>query len=246
MAIMKKFRPNLSCFYLPEIDLSTFQLSEQESKHAIKALRLKIGDYVLLSDGKGKLAQAQIVDANVKNTVIQVEEIDEVLPTNNHLSIALSILQRHDRFEWFVEKAVELGINEITPILCQRTEKKHINTERLQKIAISALKQSRQAYLPQINNVETFTKFIENCKSKHRAIALCEGNRIKIKDWVQKIDKSSLTVVIGPEGDFTENEYEQALRNNFTPISLGNNILRSETAAIFVAAVSRFMDKVYL
>lgn len=240
---MKKLRPNLSCFYVPEIELSTFQLSEQESKHAIKSLRLKMGDYVLVSDGKGKLAQAQIVDDNIKNTIIQVEKIDKVPPNNNYLSIALSILQHHDRFEWFVEKAVELGINEITPILCLRTEKKHINTERLEKIAVSALKQSRRAYLPQINKVETFTQFIESCKSKHRAIALCEGNRVEFNDWLQKIDKSSFTVVIGPEGDFTENEYEQALSNNFTPVSLGDSTLRSETAAIYVAAVSRFMGR---
>ncbi|MGQ9846768.1 MAG: RsmE family RNA methyltransferase [Bacteroidales bacterium] len=239
---MEKLHANLSCFYAPEIEISTIQLSEQESKHAIKSLRLKKGDYVLLTNGRGKLAQAKIIDNHIKNTIVKVEKIEEIPPNNNRICIALSVLQHHERFEWFVEKAVELGIQEITPILCSRSEKKHINTERLEKIAISALKQSRQAYLPKINEVETFTKFIQNCDSENKAIAICKGNRIKLNDWMQKISKSKYTIVIGPEGDFTENEYEQALKNNFTPISLGDTTLRSETAAIYVAAVSKFMN----
>ncbi|NSW44340.1 MAG: 16S rRNA (uracil(1498)-N(3))-methyltransferase [Bacteroidales bacterium] len=238
---MKKFRSNLSCFYIPELELTTIQLSEEESKHAIKALRLKIGDYVLLTNGQGTLAQAQIVDNHIKHTVLQIEEMEIVPPNENRLHIALSILQHADRFEWFVEKAVELGIAEITPILCTRTEKKHINTERIKKIAISALKQSRQAYLPKINEAETFTHFIQNCGSINKAIAMCEGNRIVLSQWMQTINKNELTVVIGPEGDFTEQEAEFALTHGFVPIQLGNSILRSETAAVYVAAVSRFL-----
>ena len=238
---MIKLRPNLSCFYIPELESTTIQLSEEESKHAIKALRLKIGDYVLLTNGQGTLAQAQIVDNHIKHTVLQIEEMENVPLNENRLHIALSILQHADRFEWFVEKAVELGIAEITPILCTRTEKKHINTERIKKIAISALKQSRQAYLPKINEAETFTHFIQNCGSTNKAIAMCEGNRIALSQWMQPLNKNEWTVVIGPEGDFTEQEAEYALTHGFVPILLGNSILRSETAAIYIAAVSRFL-----
>lgn len=239
---MEKQSLNLLCFYVPEIESTTIQLSEQEAKHAIKALRLKSGDYLLLSNGKGKLAKAQIVNDHIKNTILQIEKIDEVPPNNNCLCIALSILQHNNRFEWFVEKAVELGIDEITPILCARTEKKQINIDRLQKIAISALKQSRRAYLPKINEVKTYTEFVKNCNSENKAIALCEGTWIKLKDWMQKNYNSKLTIIIGPEGDFTKKEYELALNYNFTPIFLGNSILRSETAALYVVAVSKYLN----
>jgi len=238
---MKKFRSNLSCFYIPELESTTIQLPEDESKHAIKALRLKIGDYVLLTNGKGTLAQAQIIDNHIKNTVLQIEEVEEVPPSENRLHIALSILQHADRFEWFVEKAVELGIAEITPLICARTEKKHINIDRIKKIAISAMKQSRQAYLPKINEAEMFTYFIQNCGSTNKAIAMCEGNRIALSQWMHTINKNEFTVVIGPEGDFTEHEANYAIKQGFTPILLGNSILRSETAAMYVAAVSRFV-----
>lgn len=237
---MNNLKSNLSCFYIPEIESSTIHLSEEESKHAIKVLRLRKGDYVLVTNGKGKLAQAQIVDNHKTDTLLQIESIEELPPSKYHLHIALSMLQHPERFEWFVEKAVELGISEITPILCARTEKKQINIERIKKTAIVALKQSRQAYLPKINEAQTFTSFVQNCQFQNKAIAMCVGNRKEYKKWLQNISNSEQVVLVGPEGDFAPSEIELALKYHFTPISLGNSILRSETAAIYIAAALRF------
>ncbi|HNV96140.1 MAG TPA: RsmE family RNA methyltransferase [Bacteroidales bacterium] len=236
----KEIKQNINCFYIPEIESQFIQLPEEESKHAVKALRLQPGDQLLLSNGNGKLAISTIVSNDYKKTIVEVNKTIETSPLPYKLHIAMSPLQHSDRFEWFIEKAVELGIEQITPLLCHRTEKKHINLERMNKICISALKQSRQSYLPKINSLQKIDDFIKTETNTNKAIARCEGERVNIKNLITSSKSTSYTILIGPEGDFTEKEWELAQQYNFTPIFLGSNVLRSETAAIFVAAAFRY------
>lgn len=235
-----EIKQNISCFYIPEIESPFVQLPEEESKHAIKALRLQPGNQLLLSNGKGKLALSTIVSNDYKKTMVEVNKIIETASLPYKLHVAISPLQHADRFEWFIEKVVELGIEQITPLLCHRSEKKHINVERLNKICISALKQSRQAYLPKINTLQKIEDFIKIETQTNKAIARCEGERQSIKNWIAQSNSTSYTLLIGPEGDFTEKEWQLAQEHHFTPINLGSSVLRSETAAIFVAAAFRY------
>ncbi len=237
---MNHLPSNISCFYIPNIDGNVIRLPEEESKHAIKALRLHENDRVLISDGKGYLFTASIQEANYKNTLLKIEERKVIPPLPYHIHIALSPLQHADRFEWFIEKAIEMGISQITPLLCHRTEKKRINEERLQKIAISALKQSRSAYLPIINPLTDFNEFVKKDKNLQKAIAICEGDRISLNQFISESKDKTYSILIGPEGDFSENEAEIAIKNKYSAIDLGNSTLRSETAALYVTASMKY------
>jgi 16S rRNA (uracil1498-N3)-methyltransferase len=227
---------NINCFYVPALESDLVSLPEVESKHAVKALRLRPNDKLLLTNGKGTLAEAIIIEANPKETLLEIAHRYEIPQIPYSLHLALSPLQHPDRFEWFIEKAVELGIQQITPIICKRTEKKKINSERLNKICIAALKQSRQAYLPQINSLCDIQDFIKNVRSANKGIAVCEGNRIPLKQWFKNTTDTQFAVLVGPEGDFTPEETKLAVEHNFTPLLLGDSILRSETAALYIAA----------
>lgn len=237
---MSHLPSNISCFYIPNIDGDFIQLPEEESKHAIKALRLRENDLILIADGKGSLCTASIQEANYKNTLLKIEERKVIPSLPYHLHIAMSPLQHADRFEWFIEKAIEMGISQITPLLCQRTEKKKINEERLQKIAISALKQSRSAYLPTINPLTEFKEFVKKDKNSQKAIAICEGDRISFNHFISESKNKTYTILIGPEGDFSENEIKLALESKYSAIDLGNSTLRSETAALYVTASMKY------
>lgn len=237
---MSHLPSNISCFYIPNINGDFTHLPEEESKHAIKALRLSKNDQILITDGKGCLYTASIQEANYKNTLLKIEEQKVISPLSYQLHIALSPLQHADRFEWFIEKAIEMGISLITPLLCHRTEKKKINNERLQKIAISALKQSRSAYLPTINPLTEFKEFVKKDKNSQKAIAICEGKRIPLKQFITDSKEKAYTVLIGPEGDFSDDEIKLAVENNYSAINLGIATLRSETAALYVTASMKY------
>lgn len=231
---------NTPFFFVEEVDTnSIITLDSNESKHAIRSLRLKKNDTVYLINGKGLICKAIIVDDDFKNTMLQIIEHENTKPMLYHLHLAVGITQQIDRFEWMVEKSVELGIGEITPLVTQRTEKKSLKIERLQKIAISALKQSHQPYLPTINPPISFKDFVPKAHEEVRAIAVCSEAQTLLAS-ILKHEHRSYLFIIGPEGDFTIEETQIALKNNFIPIHLGSSILRTETSGVYIASALRF------
>jgi len=224
----------MQLFYSQKYSETEFLLSNEESKHCIKTLRKKSGDTILITDGKGFIYECAIIDDNMQSCKAEiVKTIETPFSRNYKLHIAISPLKNPDRFEWFIEKATEIGIDEITPIICKRTEKTKINIERINRIAISALKQSLQTTLPIINQPISIEKFIALNKngSYQKFIAWCETDKkLLLKDEYKA--GSQTIIMIGPEGDFTNEEVELAKTSEFKPISLGNARFRTETAAI--------------
>lgn len=223
-------------FYTPEIEShhKTFLLSEEESKHAVRVLRLQPGNYIYLVDGKGGFYKTEIVDAHPKRTSLQVLEVKTAygaVPYRLHMVVAPT--KNMDRLEWFLEKATEVGVQEFTPIICEHSERKEVKIERLEKVAISAMKQSLKAYLPKIYPAVSFSKFIAQAKEWNyfKGVAHCvDAEKKYISSAFEK--QSNYILLIGPEGDFSEKEISQALDAGFIPISLGDSRLRTETAAL--------------
>ncbi len=220
-------------FYTPDIAGSDYTLNEDESKHAIRVLRLNIGDEVKLVDGKGGMYNAKVTDPNPKRCKLEITKtVRDFGKKPYHIHIAVAPTKNLDRMEWFVEKAVEIGIDEISFLKCARSERKELKLDRLEKIAVSAMKQSLKAYLPRLNELTPYKTFLTNLNSiSGTYIAhLEEGNRQDLK----QIDTSikSICVLIGPEGDFTPEEIELALAKGIKPVTLGESRLRTETAAL--------------
>lgn len=229
-------------FYNPLVSEDIINLNEDESKHCIRVLRLKLNDIVWVTDGNGKMLKTSIIDDNKSKCVLQVvETINNYNQRKFKLHIAISPLQSSERLEWFIEKATESGIDEITPILCEHSEQKKINIERLQKVAVSAMKQSLKAYLPKINPLVKFNDFIKTEFNGQKGIAHCYKEKSHLKDWYK--EKSDCIILIGPEGDFSQKEIDFALENNYTGISLGSSRLRTETAAVTACVAVNILNK---
>lgn len=219
-------------FYTPDI-LSSGEMPEEESNHAVKVLRLAEGDEVVLIDGKGTFHKALISRAHHKRCGVQIVES---YPEENHwpfkIHVAVAPTKNMDRIEWFAEKATEMGIDAITLLKCRYSERKDVKTERLNKILVSAMKQSLKATLPRLEGMTDFRKFVEQPFEGQKFIAHCykESER----NLLTKLYRpgSNMLILIGPEGDFSEEEVELALKNGFEPVSLGNSRLRTETAAL--------------
>ena len=223
----------MQLFYNPALDNSfkQFFFPVDESKHIIKVLRKVEGDVLRITNGRGSLFQAKILEANPKKCKEQIVSEERTIPRLHTLHIAIAPTKMNDRFEWFLEKATEIGINEITPILCEHSERKVIKVERLQKVLQSAMKQSLQTYLPKLNPLTPFEDFLNSNKSELQLIAHCHPEeKLELKRRVQA-DKDVL-IVIGPEGDFSKREVDLALDKGYLPVSLGRNRLRTETAGI--------------
>ncbi len=222
----------MQLFYVPHITKNEIVLDETESKHAIRVLRLNAGDKVQVVDGNGGFYTAEINDPHPKKCrLVLIESIREFGKRDFRLHIAIAPTKNNDRFEWFLEKATEIGIDEITPLLCERSERKTIKPERLEKVLISAMKQSVKAYLPKLNPMTPFGKFLEESKASQKFIAHCnEGEKPHLKNEIRA--GGSVLVLTGPEGDFSPEEVEQAQKSGFKSISLGNSRLRTETAGV--------------
>jgi 16S rRNA (uracil1498-N3)-methyltransferase len=222
---------SFNLFYSPDID-NISQLPEYESQHCVKVLRMRSGDKLTVTDGKGFFYDCELIDANSKGCTISVLNRYEV-PTgrNFKLHIAFSPTKQMDRNEWFIEKATEIGIDKFTPIYSNFSERKDIKTERLKKIAISAIKQSQQASLPEIDIQVSFNDFISMQFNSKKYIAHCyDKPKTPLTQIYNKGDDA--LILIGPEGDFSEEEVESAIKNGFEPISLGETRLRTETACL--------------
>lgn len=204
-------------------------LEGNEVIHASKVLRKRVGDKVFITNGTGDLAEGKILLMTKKSIEIAIESIQSS-PKTNHLHIVVAPTKNNDRFEFFLEKATEIGIASITPIVSDRSERKKINPERMNKILVSAMKQSQNFHLPVLHPITSFKDFIIKDSSTAKYIAHCLEDDQKINE-LKPID-GACTILIGPEGDFTEQEIKTALGNNFKPLSLGKSRLRTETAAI--------------
>jgi 16S rRNA (uracil1498-N3)-methyltransferase len=218
-----------------------FILKEQESKHAIKVLRLSVNDTLLIVNGKGLIAETNIIDAHPKRCAVKVlNKTENYNPLPYYLHIAIAPTKNIERIEWFIEKATEIGISEISLLLTDNCERKTVKHERLQKVAIAAMKQSQKAFLPKINTIEKFEKFVQfNKDFTFKYIAHCadENNKVQWAKAIKNINNQEVLILIGPEGDFSKNEINLALDLNYTPVALGNYRLRTETAAIYATTI---------
>ena len=219
-------------FFTKEVNNNHFEFDPEESKHCIRVLRLKKGDKLILTDGKGRTFSGTLVDDNPKKCAINIDKITNVdKPRNYLLQIAVSPTKNIARFEWFIEKAAEIGVDKIIPLQCEHSERIRLNHDRLEKILISAVKQSQQPWLPELTQLMTFSSLINQKIQGQRFIAyLDENHQTTIKN-ASKQGYDTL-ILIGPEGDFSKDEIKQALEAGFQPVSLGPNRLRTETAAL--------------
>ena len=224
----------LTCF-APDLTpaQTTYQLSEEESKHAVRVLRLAMGDAVELLDGRGGHYQAEIVEANPKRCQLRITHHETVAPRPYFTHVAVAPTKNLDRMEWFVEKAVEIGVERISFLRCARSERRELKLERLEKIAVSALKQSGQAWLPQLDELQDYAAFVAGMAPETTFIAhLEEGERTALAQVAGA--GPGCCVLIGPEGDFTPAEIALALEKGIRPVTLGTSRLRTETAALAV------------
>ena len=223
----------MQLFYNPNINETTtsFSFDKEESKHIIKVLRKKDTDILFVTNGLGFLFKTEITLASDTKCTVEIVSIEKREASKFHLHLAVAPTKMNDRYEWFLEKATEIGVHEITPIICDRSERKVINQERFEKILLTAMKQANMLFLPKLNAAKTFKEFIKDKSEGMQLIAHCEETEKKSLKSVLK-PNTNLTLLIGPEGDFSEKEIQLALENNYAPISLGNTRLRTETAAI--------------
>jgi len=221
----------MSLFYVPSLS-SGLVLPEEESQHAVKVLRLQVGDEITVVDGAGGFYTAEIINPHPKHCTFEITRtILEYAKRNYRLHIAIAPTKNIERLEWFIEKATEIGIDEITPIVCRFSERKIIKAERLEKIIVSASKQSVKAYFPKLNPLCTFDELIKNHHATQKFIAHCyDDNKKQFQSVIQK--SFDILILIGPEGDFSKEEVEKAISVGFIPVSLGNSRLRTETAGV--------------
>ncbi len=231
-------------FYTPDIEKDDFyQLNEEESKHAVRVLRLNIGDEVWLTDGKGTMIQAQLVDNHPKRCNLKiVKRIEKYAKRDYRLHMAVAPTKNISRFEWFLEKATEIGIDEITPILCEHSERNTIKADRLNKVITAAVKQSLKAYHPKLNGLRKFSDLLKENRDSKMLLAWCEATKEnRIDNFVKP--KEDILVFIGPEGGFSDNEVKQAKDAAVNLVSISDSRLRTETAAIVACHSIAFINK---
>ena len=217
---------------------STVVLDEENSRHAIQVLRLTKGDVVCLTDGKGQLATATITDDHRKHSSLQIDAFQAIPRAAKQVTVAISLLKNRNRFEWLLEKLTELGVTRIIPLLCARTEKESARMDRMEAVLVSALLQSRQVWMPELLSPVRFDAVEEwSALATSRFIAYCgEAAKEPLSKLVDSAAEN-LLIAIGPEGDFTEQEFNQALSFKFKGVSLGETRLRTETAGIVAASL---------
>ena len=231
-------------FYTPDITTNEYTLPEEESKHCVKVLRLEIGNEIFLVDGKGGFYRCEIIQAHPKRCEVRcVEKTENYGKRDYHIHIAIAPTKNIERIEWFLEKCTEIGIDEITPLLCDHSERKVIKEERLEKVIVAAMKKSLKAYLPRLNPMTDFRQLVTSCRETHKFIAHCNEGDKKRLDEVYRPGEN-VVILIGPEGDFSEEEVVLARHHGFVPVTLGMSRLRTETAGIVACHSIDFMNRV--
>jgi len=234
----------MQLFYNPDIHeaTSSFTFDKEESKHIVKVLRKSVGDVLHITNGLGWMFDAEIINADIKKCQANISNAKQHPKREYKLHLAVAPTKMNDRFEWFLEKATEIGIDTITPILCDHSERKVIKLDRFEKILQSAMKQSLQCYLPTINELTPFNNFVNQDFEGQKYIAHCEDSDRKSLKNQLKPDQD-IVILIGPEGDFSVKEIETALQHNYIPVTLGNTRLRTETAAIVACHSVAFVNE---
>ena len=233
----------LPFFYLESFDASQqlITLNEETSKHVVQVLRMKEGELLQLTDGKGNLLLAKITDAHKKHCTVQVQSTSYKPQAARKITIAISLVKNANRFEWFLEKATEVGVTEIIPLLCERTERQHFRYERMKGILVSAMLQSQQTWLPVLQEPVKFENALRQTSTSDgilKLIAHCEETaKNSLNKVLSEVEGSNYTILIGPEGDFTTTEINQAIAAEYKPVMLGETRLRTETAGVVAAAI---------
>jgi len=229
-------------FYAPDIETDPV-LPEGESLHCVKVLRMQPGAQVEVIDGRGHAYTCRLTDASHKHALVQVlEKRLKPLPWTYELTLAVAPTKHLDRMEWLIEKLTEVGVNRFVPALCERSERRELKTERLEKIAVSAMKQSLKAVLPEVAPMTSVRRIIEECTAAQRFICYCDDS-VERRSLAREITPGRDTLIlIGPEGDFTAAEVALALNRGFLPVTLGNNRLRTETAALYAASAVHIIN----
>ncbi|MGC1391858.1 MAG: 16S rRNA (uracil(1498)-N(3))-methyltransferase [Bacteroidales bacterium] len=234
----------MQIFYAPDINGETYKLDEKESKHLIRVLRMTKGAEIRLIDGKGNLYEGIISNPDQSGCLINIKgKIRDFEKRNYRLHIAISPLKNPERFEWFIEKSVEIGIDEITPLVCRNTEKPGIKSGRINNLIISAMKQSIKATKTILNETCNFKDFISTESNEIRIIAHCDNSLIRRRVSEVYTKGRNAIILIGPEGDFTREEVDSAVDSGFIPVHLGTSRLRTETAGIAVCHSIYFMNQ---
>jgi 16S rRNA (uracil1498-N3)-methyltransferase len=229
----------MQLYYSYKIDNNFAFLDEEEMQHVIKTLRKKVGDLVDLMDGKGSFYHCKIVEIAKRETKLQIlSKREEALTWDFKIHLAIAPTKNIDRIEWLLEKAVEIGINEFTPIICRHSERKQLRIDRLEKIAIAAAKQSRKSFFTKINEAQDFDKLISNSSESQKFIAHCQDENLnELKNEFIKNSNDSVLILIGPEGDFSPEEIKKAEVSSFKSVSLGKSRLRTETAGLLACSI---------
>lgn len=231
-------------FYAPNIK-DTPILPESDSQHCVRVLRMKEGDTIEIIDGKGCRYTCRLIDAHPKRAHVEIIDCATIpLTWNYNITIAVAPTKHLDRMEWMVEKLTEIGINQIIPLLCRHSERKEIKVERLEKIAISAMKQSLKTTLPIITPMMSFKEVVQKINPEQKYIAYCDTSIPRKLFSNEYIAHKDTIILIGPEGDFSIEEIQLALNNNYQPISLGDNRLRTETAAIVACDTCHIINQI--
>ncbi len=222
----------MNIFYCPELLNGQTTLDKEESAHAVRVLRMKEGDDLIIVDGKGGFYKAKISSANPNQCKFEIiEKKENYRKRNYYLHIAIAPTKNFDRTEWFLEKATEIGIDEITFLNCEKSERRVVKLDRVEKIVVSAMKQSVKAFLPKVNEMVDFKKFIKSQSAESKFISHCrDGEKQNLKDCIN--NRKNILILIGAEGDFSEAEVKLATENGFTSVSLGESRLRTETAGV--------------
>lgn len=235
----------MQLFYNPKLDRSVnqFAFSAEESKHIVKVLRKGEGDELYITNGKGYIFTAKILTADPKKCKAEIVHTQKKHQKMHWLHMAVAPTKMNDRFEWFLEKVTEIGVNEITPIICDHSERKIVKQERMERIIQSAMKQSLRAFMPKLNPVISYKEFIEKEHKGLKFIAHCQDDeKVELKRRVAA-DKD-ITILIGPEGDFSDDEIQKAYEKGFLPVSLGEARLRTETAAIVACSTVNLINTI--
>jgi 16S rRNA (uracil1498-N3)-methyltransferase len=230
-------------FFQPDLSLPSFQLNEEESKHCVRVLRLKKGDEVHLADGKGTHALGVITDDHPKRCLLEItQRILTEKDRKYYVHLVVAPTKNMERIEWFLEKATEIGLDEVSFIETTNSERTKINLERCEKIIVSAMKQSKQWFLPKLNPIEAFTSLVPSVEADLKIIAWCETPQTAmLTQYLKNSNAHRITILIGPEGDFTKTETTLAQQYGFIPSSLGSHILRTETAALYACAAVKIV-----
>lgn len=230
-------------FYAPDIE-RTLTLPESDSQHCVRVLRMRAGDEVEVIDGRGHRFRCALADAHSKHAAVEIlDRCDMPLSWQQQITVAVAPTKHLDRMEWMVEKLTEIGVNRIIPLLCRRSERKEIKVERLQKIAISAMKQSLKAVLPQIDEMTPIRNVIPQLREAQRFVAYCDDAVPRISLARSYQPHRDAAIMIGPEGDFSSEEIAAAITEGWQPVTLGDNRLRTETAAIVGCDTFHILDQ---